>query len=99
MKGEPSPCPPGTWNSFSQPSKWIKKGGESIDVDEDVGVMRMEEGQEPRQSLELNRTGTYDSVLVQLLRLLPKDFPSLTSTSFSLLKGLLKGKKDMHHQF
>lgn len=67
--------------------------GESIDVDEDVGVMRMEEGQEPRQSLELNHTGTYDSVLVQLLRLLPKDFPSLTSTSFSLLKGLVKGQE------
>lgn len=67
--------------------------GKSIDVDEDVGVMRLEEGQEPRQSLELNRTGPYDSVLVQLLSLLPKDFPFLTSTSFSLLKGLVKGQE------
>lgn len=78
-----------SWNLefFLSAKQMDEERGESIDVDEDVGVMRMEEGQEPRQSLELNHTGTYDSVLVQLLRLLPKNFPSLTSTSFSLKKG------------
>lgn len=56
VKGEPSLCPPGTWNSFSV-KQMDEEKERSTDVDEDVGAMRMEEGQEPRQSLELNRTG------------------------------------------
>lgn len=77
-----------SWNLelFLSAKQMGEEKGRSIDVGEDVGAMRMEEGQEPRQSLELNRTGPYDSVL-------PKDFPSLTSTSFSLPKGLVKGQE------
>lgn len=69
-----------SWNLefFLSAKQMGEEKGKSTDVD-DVGVMRMEEGQEPRQSLELNRTGPYVSVLVQLLRLFPKDFPLLTT--------------------